>query len=221
MRVTGVKRRQATGGVEQTSRGLCATSQQGHLLLLHQFPRFLGLDGPLEDVWKPRDEPKSHGPVEPVRVKAIELVEDVRIKERLDCYWIGKVRNFEVIQNAWGIIKDNGLEDCNTKYLGGISFLFEWDSKSIARESMESNILWLGQWFDELKPSVGRLVWVNFEGVPSRTADRDNSFSNDSQELDTEEGEFVEVHSCNDDLPMGPNMDPLVHDHCNSEKALG
>nr|GEU45733.1 hypothetical protein [Tanacetum cinerariifolium] len=74
-------------------------------------------------------------PVEPVWVKAIELIEDVRIKERLDCYWIGKVRNFE--------------------------------------------------------------------------------------ELDTEEGEFVEVYSCNADLHMGPNMDLPVHDLCNSEKALG
>ncbi|GJW78982.1 nucleotide-binding alpha-beta plait domain-containing protein [Tanacetum coccineum] len=197
---------------------------------------------------KPRGEPKSHGHVEPVRVKAIELVEDDRIKERLDCCWIGKARNFEVIQNAWDIIKENRLADCNTKYLGGLSYLFEWDSKDIAWESMESNILWLSQWFDELKPwdgicsSVERLILkslktpisgnltlISFnedEPVVEDTfkgeqADRDNSFSDDSRELDTEEGELVEVHSCNDDLPMGPNMDLLVNDHSNSEKALG
>nr|GEX85815.1 hypothetical protein [Tanacetum cinerariifolium] len=57
--------------------------------------------------------------------------------------------------------------------------------------------------------------------LKTKKENKDNSFSDDSLELDTKEGEFVEVHSCNDGLPMGPNLDLPVHDHRNSEKAFG
>ncbi|GJS17046.1 nucleotide-binding alpha-beta plait domain-containing protein [Tanacetum coccineum] len=85
---------------------------------------------------------------------------------------LSTAKKFEVVQNAWDIIKGNGLDECNTKYLGGLSFLFEWSSKEMALKSLKSNNLWLQQWFDDLKPwddrclSTGRLVWINFEGIP-------------------------------------------------------
>ncbi|GKA48205.1 nucleotide-binding alpha-beta plait domain-containing protein, partial [Tanacetum coccineum] len=84
----------------------------------------------------------------------------------------GTTKNFEVLQNAWDIIKNNGLDDCNIKYMGGLSFLFEWPSKEAAEKSLEANLIWIQQWFDDVKmwnedgePYV-RLAWINFEGIP-------------------------------------------------------
>ncbi|GKD31669.1 nucleotide-binding alpha-beta plait domain-containing protein [Tanacetum coccineum] len=53
--------------------------------------------------------------------------------------------------NAWDIITKNGLEDCKIKYVGGLSFLFEWPSFEAATKSLSANMLWLQQWFDVLK----------------------------------------------------------------------
>ncbi|GJZ61348.1 nucleotide-binding alpha-beta plait domain-containing protein [Tanacetum coccineum] len=86
---------------------------------------------------------------------------------------MGKAKNFHVLQNAWIILKNNGLVDCNIKYCGGLSFLFEWNSREVALESLEANKLWLQQWFDDIKPweeddnDIGRLTWLNIEGLPS------------------------------------------------------
>ncbi|GKC55650.1 nucleotide-binding alpha-beta plait domain-containing protein [Tanacetum coccineum] len=66
------------------------------------------------------------------------------------------------------------LKRCWTaKYIGGLSFLFEWESKESTSKSLEANMLWLQNWFDDLKlwednvEQVGRLTWINVEGLPT------------------------------------------------------
>ncbi|GKG28293.1 hypothetical protein Tco_0406620 [Tanacetum coccineum] len=66
--------------------------------------------------------------------------------------WTGKAKNVQVLHNAWDIIANNGLEDCTIKYVGDVSFLFEWNSKDIATRSMGENLVWMQQWFNEVKP---------------------------------------------------------------------
>nr|GEV36180.1 cysteine-rich receptor-like protein kinase [Tanacetum cinerariifolium] len=148
-------------------------------------------------------EPKLHCPIELVQVKSIELVEDVQIKERLNCCWIGKARNFEASPN--GIEFD--VKASKNRFSPSLLF------KSQPHES--------NKWESDSRFSFNKDEPVVEDTFMSEQADRDNSFSDDSQELDTEEGEFVKVHFCNDGLPMGPNLNLPVHDHCNSEKALG
>ncbi|GJT80735.1 hypothetical protein Tco_1055077 [Tanacetum coccineum] len=77
----------------------------------------------------------------------------------------------QVLQNAWDIVSNNGLVDCNVKYVGGLSLLFEWNSKEAAIQSLEFKFVWLQKWFDDLKlwedngDKVGRLTWLNIEGL--------------------------------------------------------
>ncbi|GKD58970.1 nucleotide-binding alpha-beta plait domain-containing protein, partial [Tanacetum coccineum] len=77
-----------------------------------------------------------------------------------------------VLQNAGDIIENNGLVDCKVKYCGGLTLLFEWGSKDSARVCMEENMIWMTQWFENLKPweendsRTGRLTWVYIEGLP-------------------------------------------------------
>nr|GEX70432.1 beta-tubulin [Tanacetum cinerariifolium] len=58
-------------------------------------------------------------------------------------------------------------------YLGGLSFLGEWESKKLARRIPELKKMNLGNWFPSLamwednpKPT-GRLIWLDVEGLPS------------------------------------------------------
>ncbi|PWA42136.1 ATPase, AAA-type, core [Artemisia annua] len=61
--------------------------------------------------------------------KSWDSEEDGYLRNRLEKCWVGKAKNFHVLQNAWDIVKNNGLVDCNVKYVGGLSLLFEWESK--------------------------------------------------------------------------------------------
>ncbi|GJU99720.1 RNA-directed DNA polymerase, eukaryota [Tanacetum coccineum] len=60
----------------------------------------------------------------------------------------------------------------NVRVEEGLSLLFEWKSKDLARGSLESNKIWLMQWFDDLQlwdekcNLYGRLIWLNLEGLP-------------------------------------------------------
>ncbi|GJY65533.1 putative RNA-directed DNA polymerase [Tanacetum coccineum] len=91
---------------------------------------------------------------------------------RLENCWVGKAKNFHVLQNAWDIIDNNRLSECKVKYIGGLSFLFEWNSKDSALKSLETNKIWMQQWFDDLKlwedngASYGWLSWLIIEGLP-------------------------------------------------------
>ncbi|GJW13487.1 nucleotide-binding alpha-beta plait domain-containing protein [Tanacetum coccineum] len=62
---------------------------------------------------------------QPTKARGIRLTEDNFLKSRLECCWMGKAKNFQVLQNAWDIVRNNGLENCNVKYVGGLSLLFE------------------------------------------------------------------------------------------------
>ncbi|GKC44027.1 putative RNA-directed DNA polymerase, partial [Tanacetum coccineum] len=107
------------------------------------------------------------------QVKNIAIKEDGFIRARLERSWMGKAKNFHVLQHAWIILENNGLVDCNIKYCGGLSFLFEWNSREVDLESLEANKIWLQQWFDDIKTweeddnDIGRLTWLNIEGLPS------------------------------------------------------
>ncbi|GKF30779.1 hypothetical protein Tco_0100577, partial [Tanacetum coccineum] len=109
--------------------------------------------------------PLNQNPIE----KSITIEEDIGIRSKLERCWVGKAKNFEVLQNAWDIIKNNGLDDCNIKYMGGLTFLFEWPSREAAVKSLEANLIWIQQWFDDVKmwkadgESYGRLAWITFE----------------------------------------------------------
>ncbi|GKA30985.1 nucleotide-binding alpha-beta plait domain-containing protein [Tanacetum coccineum] len=83
--------------------------------------------------------------------QCIKVSEDGHLRARLECCWMGRAKNFQVLQNAWDIISNNGLVDCNVKYVGALSLLFEWNSKEAAIQSLEFNFVWLQQWFDDLK----------------------------------------------------------------------
>ncbi|GKA20845.1 nucleotide-binding alpha-beta plait domain-containing protein [Tanacetum coccineum] len=64
------------------------------------------------------------------------------------------------------------LDSCTIKYVGGLSFLLEWNSKDTTTKSMEENLCWMQQLFNDVKPweenrgSHGRLMWLVIEGLP-------------------------------------------------------
>lgn len=86
---------------------------------------------------------------------------------------MAKQKKIQVLQNAWNILQNNGLGDCNVKYMGGLSFLFEWSSKEVAAESLLANNVWPHEWFDNVKMwendglSFGRLTWLVIDGLPA------------------------------------------------------
>ncbi|GJR68224.1 putative RNA-directed DNA polymerase, eukaryota, reverse transcriptase zinc-binding domain protein [Tanacetum coccineum] len=108
------------------------------------------------------------------------LEEDTHLRSKLERCWVGKAKNFKVLQNAWNIVKNNGLNECNIKYMGGLTFLFEWPSREAAVKSLEANLICIQQWFDDVKmwkadgDSYGRLAWITFEGLQVLTRNLDN-----------------------------------------------
>ncbi|GJX14292.1 hypothetical protein Tco_0206050, partial [Tanacetum coccineum] len=85
---------------------------------------------------EPRTSPAGHSFKEAVLgpkdnnmssiVKRIQLAKDGFLRSRLENCCVGKAKNFHVLQNAWDILKNNDKSKCNAKYVGGLSFLFEW-----------------------------------------------------------------------------------------------
>nr|GEV71960.1 nucleotide-binding alpha-beta plait domain-containing protein [Tanacetum cinerariifolium] len=86
------------------------------------------------------------------KVRNIMIDEDKNIRSVLECCWMGKAKNLQVLQNVWDIIENNGLINYKVKYYGGLSFLFEWSSKDAAKVCIEENNILLEQWFDNIKP---------------------------------------------------------------------
>ncbi|GJU81119.1 protein CTR9 [Tanacetum coccineum] len=117
--------------------------------------------------------PPSDFPPLKVSHKSLIVPTPSKRQSRLEGCWMGKAKNFQVLQNAWTILENNGLMECNVKYCGGLSFLFEWNSRETASKSLEANKIWLQQWFDDVKPweeggdDTGRLTWLNIEGLPA------------------------------------------------------
>ncbi|GKD63243.1 nucleotide-binding alpha-beta plait domain-containing protein [Tanacetum coccineum] len=99
------------------------------------------------------------------------------------------------------------LENCWV----GLSFLFEWNSKDSALNSLEANKIWMQQWFDDLKlwedngASYGRLSWLIIEGLPPLTINLGSVRSTLSIF-----GKILEVGSVkeNGDYNLDANMDP-------------
>ncbi|GKB07712.1 hypothetical protein Tco_0835996 [Tanacetum coccineum] len=52
----------------------------------------------------------------------INIKEGSFIRSKLECCWSGKAKNIHVLQNAWDIMANNGLDDCKLKYVRGLSF---------------------------------------------------------------------------------------------------
>ncbi|GJS92215.1 hypothetical protein Tco_0774851 [Tanacetum coccineum] len=49
----------------------------------------------------------------------------------------GKARNIHALRNIWTLLKQEGLGDAIIRYLGGLSFLCEWESEKLARRVLE------------------------------------------------------------------------------------
>ncbi|PWA91164.1 nucleotide-binding alpha-beta plait domain-containing protein [Artemisia annua] len=119
-----------------------------------------------EVVVGPQEDPK------PLR-QLVKVDEDMYIRTTLEKCWAGKAKNFQVLQNAWNIVSNNGLDGCKVKYVGGLFLLFEWGSREEACQSLKENKSWLQQWFDDLKlweqnyDPNNILTWIILEGLPS------------------------------------------------------
>ncbi|GJW09474.1 RNA-directed DNA polymerase, eukaryota [Tanacetum coccineum] len=93
-----------------------------------------------------KDVVRGHQDQQPPKAQCIRIIEDNSLKSRLE---LG-----------------------NVKYVGGLSLLFEWETKEVASQSLEANSFWLQQWFDDLKlwedngEAVGRLTLLTIEGLP-------------------------------------------------------
>ncbi|PWA81814.1 nucleotide-binding alpha-beta plait domain-containing protein [Artemisia annua] len=146
------------------------------------------------------------------RIRKIHIEENAYLRSKLECCWIGEAKNFHVLQNAWSIVHNNGLDGCNIKYLGGLSFIFEWGAKDVAIKSLEENKVWLHQWFDNIKlwdnkcGSYGRLAWLNIDGLP--TLGRD---INSVKAITKEFGRSLEVCRLDFDSKILPPVKALVH----------
>ncbi|GJU79382.1 protein CTR9 [Tanacetum coccineum] len=113
--------------------------------------------------------PKEH--VHP-QVKNIVIKEDGYIRSRLEGCWMGKAKNFQVLQNAWTILENNGLTECNDKYCGGLSFLLEWNSRETASKSLEANKIWSAcltsrNHVRRAEMTTGKLTWLKYKSLPS------------------------------------------------------
>ena len=53
-----------------------------------------------------------------------KVEENKSIRSQLEKCWMGKAKNFQVLQNTWDIVRNNGLDECKVKYVGGLSLLF-------------------------------------------------------------------------------------------------
>ncbi|GKB92857.1 putative RNA-directed DNA polymerase [Tanacetum coccineum] len=83
-----------------------------------------------------KDAVRGHQDQQSPKAQCIRIMEDNSLKSRLECCWMGKAKNYHVLQNAWDIVRNNGLEECNVKYVGGLSLLFEWETKEVASQSL-------------------------------------------------------------------------------------
>ncbi|GJX30847.1 RNA-directed DNA polymerase, eukaryota [Tanacetum coccineum] len=75
----------------------------------------------------------------PRKPALIIIEEDKYIKCRLENCLVEHAKNLQVLQNVWDIMQNNGLGDCNVKYMGGLSLLFEWNSKEVVTKSLDVN----------------------------------------------------------------------------------
>ncbi|GJZ03380.1 putative RNA-directed DNA polymerase, eukaryota, reverse transcriptase zinc-binding domain protein [Tanacetum coccineum] len=79
------------------------------------------------------------------------------------------------------------------QYVGGVSFLFEWNSKDIATRSMGENLVWMQQWFNQEKNTtvkfgklleVGRLNLESNVLGPIKTLNLKNSMRDIGQPIE-------------------------------------
>ncbi|GJZ63745.1 putative RNA-directed DNA polymerase, eukaryota, reverse transcriptase zinc-binding domain protein, partial [Tanacetum coccineum] len=146
------------------------------------------------------------------RIKTIPIEENAYLRTKLECCWIGEARNFHVLQNAWSIMENNDLVDCKIKYLGGLSFIFEWGSKEVAMKSLEENKVWLHQWFNNIKiwdnycGSYSRLAWIIIDGLPPLGRN-----INSVKAITKEFGQTLEVDKLDFDSKILLHVKALVH----------
>ncbi|GKC33644.1 putative RNA-directed DNA polymerase, eukaryota, reverse transcriptase zinc-binding domain protein [Tanacetum coccineum] len=146
------------------------------------------------------------------RIKTIPIEENAYLRTKLECCWIGEARNFHVLQNAWSIMENNDLVDCKIKYLGGLSFIFEWGSKEVAMKSLEENKVWLHQWFNNIKiwdnycGSYSRLAWIIIDGLPPLGRN-----INSVKAITKEFGRTLEVDKLDFDSKILLHVKALVH----------
>ncbi|GKF80963.1 hypothetical protein Tco_0239565, partial [Tanacetum coccineum] len=84
----------------------------------------------------------------------------------------GKVKSFEILQNITSSLLAYGLQDYVVHYIGGLSILLEWLTKSSANDILDKSKNILQNWmkdvqkWDEEMEQPERLAWIQLEGLP-------------------------------------------------------
>ncbi|KAL4563118.1 hypothetical protein LXL04_027151 [Taraxacum kok-saghyz] len=116
---------------------------------------------------KPHSQPK-----EKVEEVVLELMSgDFVVTNRLTaCY--GKARDFPTLPNLKLLCMDEGFDEVELRYVGGLWVLFEFQSEEMCRNFMMNEAMdhWLSEkktWDRNFVPTY-RIVWLEIEGLPIR-----------------------------------------------------
>lgn len=93
---------------------------------------------------------------------------------RLSTCAIAEVKHISLVPKLHDLILGAGFHQCNLQYLGGLRVLLECPSMDTLDNLVSGKATLLSDWFAWIKPwnrkieedRPGRIVWLNFEGVP-------------------------------------------------------
>nr|GEV66188.1 RNA-directed DNA polymerase, eukaryota, reverse transcriptase zinc-binding domain protein [Tanacetum cinerariifolium] len=111
---------------------------------------------------------------------ALDLDDSCILEKDMSCLLMGKIKDINALSNLYVILANEGFEQVNLTYIGGVWVLIDTSSTS-SKEKISKHVR-VASWFKELLPasdsfvSENRLVWISVEGLPMRTWTR-NTFA--------------------------------------------
>nr|GEU58193.1 hypothetical protein [Tanacetum cinerariifolium] len=111
---------------------------------------------------------------------AIVLDDSCLIERDFSFSLMGKIKHINSMSNLYFILANEGFENVNLSYLGGMWVLMEMDSLE-SNEKISKHV-GVGSWFHELKQTCSsfvtdeRMVWISVEGLPLKAYTR-NTFA--------------------------------------------
>nr|GEZ54388.1 RNA-directed DNA polymerase, eukaryota, nucleotide-binding alpha-beta plait domain protein [Tanacetum cinerariifolium] len=136
----------------------------------------------------------TSNPPKPVLV----LDDTCEVIRDLDNFVMGEVTQFSSINNLKVILSNEGFNNVNVTYLGGLWVMLEANSVKVKRNLLKH--VGVASWFKSLSNAQAdfaakeRIVWVDIEGIPLHVWSR-NTF----RKIGAKWGEMFELEDGNDD----------------------
>ncbi|GJV50928.1 RNA-directed DNA polymerase, eukaryota [Tanacetum coccineum] len=85
-------------------------------------------------------------------VSAINIQVKEEVCKRFKKCMVADVKNFEILQNIWRTMKEEGIGECNIRYIGGLSILIECRSETAAQTLLQNCPYGLTIWLHNIRP---------------------------------------------------------------------